>query len=425
MRRIGGLLLLLLCCAAPAHAGELRAGVGRADITPPVGTPLGGYAARKGGPSTGVHDPIQAKALVLDDGATRLAIITSDLVGTNPEMVRRVAETAGFPQDHLMVCASHTHSGPGAYGKGLFAQIALGSFQQTVFDHLTQGMVQALKQAVASLQPAKLAIGESELPQFMRNRRKARVKDPALWLLRVDTRDGKPLAALVDLTAHGTVLEDANMELSGDWMGYTQRFLEKEVPGLTALYANGAEGDISPNIPDNSSTFEGAQAHGETGGKAALELYRTLKPAAEVTLASKTAPLELPASLKASLIGAGKTTTLQYFAINDALLMAVPGEMITQLGLALKAHARRQGHAHPVIIGLANDHLGYLLTRAEMKRGGYETTVSFFGDDFGEELTLAMARLVGGEIEPVKEAISAPPAREGRKPEAQREGQER
>jgi hypothetical protein len=391
--------------ALPSAAGELRAGVGRADITPPVGTPLGGYGERKGAPSTGIHDRIQAKALVLDDGATRLAILTTDLVGVSPDLTRRVAELAKFPPDQLLLCASHTHSGPGAYGKGLFAYLTLGDYHQKVFDQLAEGMAQALKEAQERLQAAKLAVGEAELPRFMRNRRKLKITDPALWVLRVDTSDDKPLAALVNLTAHGTVLDEKNLEMSGDWMGFTQAFLEREVPGLTALYANGAEGDISPNIPDHSSTFEGARAHGETGGRAALELYRTLKPSPEAKLAFKTAPLDLPQTLGAGLLGAGKRTTLQYFAINDAVLLAVPGEMTTQLGLALKEHARRQGYRHPVIMGLANDHLGYFLTRAEMKKGGYEASVSFFGEGFGEDLTVTLGRLLGGDTAMLEEAV--------------------
>ena len=236
------ILLVLTCCLAlPAAAGELRAGVGTEDVTPPVGTPLGGYGERKGAGSTGVHDPILAKALVLDDGTTRLALITVDLVGVSPDMPKRVAELAKFPREQLMICASHTHSGPGAYGKGPFATIVLGMYSEKVFNRLTEGMAKALAEALASLRPAKLAIGEAQAPQFMRNRRKAKIVDPALWLLRVDTADDKPLAALVNLTAHGTVLEGRNRELSGDWMAFTQAFMEREVPGLTALYANGAE----------------------------------------------------------------------------------------------------------------------------------------------------------------------------------------
>lgn len=403
-------LLILLAAAAllplPVRAGELHAGVAKVDITPPVGTPLGGYQARLGKPSTGKHDPIHAKALVLDDGTTRIAILTTDLVGTNPKMARKVAELSGFPREQLLISASHTHSGPGAYGEGPFAIIVLGGYRQAVFDSMAEGMARALKEAVANLRPAALAIGESKLPKFMRNRRKSRIKDPALWVMRVDARDGRPLAALVNLTAHGTVLDEHNMEFSGDWMTFTQSYLETEIPGLTALYTNGAEGDISPNIPDHSSHFEGARQHGEIGGRAALELYRTLTPRAEVQLSAKTAALPLPKTTGGKLLGAGDETTLQCLSINNAILIAVPGEPITRLGLVLKEHARRQGCTLPVVVGLANDHLGYFLTRSEMKKGGYEAGMSFFGAGFGEELTLALGALVGGDTAPLKEGLA-------------------
>ena len=60
--------------------GNLEAGVARADITPPVGVHLCGFAARKG-PSRGVQDRLEAKALFLDDGCKSFAIVTADIIG--------------------------------------------------------------------------------------------------------------------------------------------------------------------------------------------------------------------------------------------------------------------------------------------------------------------------------------------------------
>jgi hypothetical protein len=320
-------------------------------------------------------------------------------------MVRAVCAETGFAKERLLISASHTHSGPGAYAKGAFAFIALGPFKQAVFDRIKDGMVHALKDAETHLVPARLGMGETEAPQFMRNRRKARIKDPALWVMRVDTAEGKPLGCLLNLTAHGTVLEEENFEFSADWMGFTQAFLEREVAGLTALYTNGAEGDISPSIQKGHANFEGAQAHGELGGLKALDLYRQIKTQREAKLGSKYSVLKLPEGFKAAFLGAGKETALQCISINEALLIAIPGEPITQLGLILKDHARAQGVRYPVIVGLANDHLGYFLTEKEMKKGGYEADVSFFGNRFGEDLTVAIAQLMGGDVEPVRDAL--------------------
>src|SRR5262245_40232105 len=89
------LLLCLLTGGGPAGAQTL-AGVGRAELTPAAGTPLAGYANRFGKPSTGDHDPLFAKALVLDDGKTRVAVVTTDLIGTHPDIKRRVCQRTGF-----------------------------------------------------------------------------------------------------------------------------------------------------------------------------------------------------------------------------------------------------------------------------------------------------------------------------------------
>ncbi len=419
------MLALPLAPRAVRAAGELRAGVGRADLTPSLGTPLSGYAARKGAPSTGVNDPIQARALVLDNGATRIGILTADLIGTDPLIVREVAERAGFPPEQLMVCSSHTHSGPGAFSKAPFARIAGGPYAEAVHKKLVAGLAQALRDAETGLRPAHLAVGEAAIPGFQRNRRKAPHVDPALWLLRVDTQDGKPLAALVNLTAHGTVLEEENLAFSGDWMGLMRARMEQDLPGLTVLYTNGAEGDISPNIPADTSNFEGARAHGEKGAAAALTLYRSLQPLPDADLEFRTAMFELPRTLKSAFLGASQRTRLQCFRIRNALLIAVPGEMITELGLLLKEHARRQGHELPVVMGLANDHLGYFLTQAEMKKGGYEAGVSFYGDDFGEKLTLELGRLIRGDLGPLREALGRPRGRAGSPREGRVESREK
>lgn len=396
---------LALFSVQPASAGSLKAGASRVEITPPEGTPLSGYAARKGAPSTGVHDPLHARALVLDDGATQLAIVTVDLIGTDPVLTRRVARQSGFPAERLMICSSHTHSGPGAFSQSPFAVIAGGAYKKDVQELLITSMADAIKKAVANLQPARIGMGETELKGFQRNRRGSPQVDPSLWVLRVDRADGAPLALLANLTAHGTVLEDENLEFSADWMGFFCARLEAELPGSVALYANGAEGDISPNIPAGTSGFEAAKAHGELGAQAALTLARSLEMRGETTLAFRTAPLETPNTLKAALLGASKKITLQTFTIDQSVLISVPGELTTALGLVLKEHGRRQGFRHAVIMGLANDHLGYILTRAEMKKGGYEAGVSFFGDDFGETLIRALGGLLGGDLAPLEEAL--------------------
>ena len=95
--------------------GELKAGVAEVNITPPIGISLCGFGNRKG-PAEAVDDDLFARALVLDDGRTRLAIVTSDLISLAPDLVHRirglVERAADVPGDGLLLNGSHSHSGP-------------------------------------------------------------------------------------------------------------------------------------------------------------------------------------------------------------------------------------------------------------------------------------------------------------------------
>src|SRR5437870_5307514 len=97
-----------------SSSAPLRAGAARVAITPPIGGRM-----QSGAPdrfATCILDELYARALVLDDGAVRLALVTADVIGFEPESTARlrllVQESTGIPPSHVMFCPSHTHSGP-------------------------------------------------------------------------------------------------------------------------------------------------------------------------------------------------------------------------------------------------------------------------------------------------------------------------
>jgi hypothetical protein len=426
----------LLILTAPCSAATLRVGLASIEITPPVGTPLGGYAARKGAPSTGVHDPITAKALVLDDGAGPVAIVATDLIGTSAEIRRRVLEKTGLPSERLLLCASHTHSGPGAFDQGPFATLVLGEYDPKVFNRLADGIAEAVIVARQRLAPGRVGAASRALPGHSRNRRQGgTLTDPELTVFSVRAGPGTRgtpsereaaegcRGALVNFATHGTVLDADNLLFSADWMGPMQAELERRLGrGAVVLYTNGAEGDQSPVTPRAPTPFDAAEAFGKEIAGAAAKLLRQAKPSEQVTVKALLREVPLPRTPGAALLGAGATTPIQTVAVGDALLIAIPGEMIAELGLRLKAHARALGWKYPFIVGLANDHLGYLLTEVEFRKGGYEAGVSFFGPRFGEELTDAVSRLIdvaSGRPEPPiarRPEAGPPPAPGGSEP---------
>ncbi len=372
----------------------LKAGASAVNLTPPPGVPLGGYSARQGKPSQGVHDPVFAKALVLEKGPTRLAIVTCDLVGISPELKTAVCKQTGFPAERLLLAASHTHSGPGAYAKGLFATAVLGPYDERVFQQLVQSLSQAVREAQKRLKPARIGADSVLLRGLNRNRRGGKLTDDRLSLVKVEDTRGRPIAALVKFTAHGTVLGPENRFISADWMGGLQRELQRRLGGqAVVLYVNGAEGDQSPVPPPGpGDDFAKAQRLGQRVAEEAHRLWLKVKTLPDVSLYYSVQKLLLPPSLKAIPLGHSPETELQILGIGPALLIAVPGEPIAELGERLYQVGKQAGWKEPIVVGLANDHLGYFLTKEEYAKGGYEASVSFYGPDFGEQLTEALSR---------------------------------
>ena len=95
--------------------GELTASVDKVDLAPPIGSFMTGFAARIH-PATGTHDPIMARAVLLDNGDTQFAIVSCDPIGFTPaavaEMRARIAERSNIPGQNVLICCTHTHSGP-------------------------------------------------------------------------------------------------------------------------------------------------------------------------------------------------------------------------------------------------------------------------------------------------------------------------
>jgi hypothetical protein len=256
-----GLLLL----PAAVAAVPLQAGAARADITPPVGYPLWGYSARHDLPSTGVHDPLFARAVVIAAGSARLAIVSLDLgrppVRASVDVIRRrVREAAGV--EHLFLVASHTHHGPvlelDNWPKG----------EKPYVRRLEDAIVAAITEAAKGLRPARFgsASVEVDLNRNRQSKRKDRKpQDKIFSVVRLEDVDGRPIAVLVNFAAHPTLTDAKSREISADYPGVLAGIVEKELGGL-CLFLQGASGDLSPNPPGPPSPGK----FGEELGRLAL-----------------------------------------------------------------------------------------------------------------------------------------------------------
>ena len=160
--------------AETTNATTLRVGMATAEITPPLGYPMSGYYYERG--ATGALDPLQAKAIVFDDGQTRLAIVVCDLIGISTDLCsqvrERVSQSTNISAHNVMVTATHCHTAPDYYAD--FRKFLAG--QQTTEttnypSRLVTGIVSAIESAMDSCSEATLSVGSGNEESVSFNRR--------------------------------------------------------------------------------------------------------------------------------------------------------------------------------------------------------------------------------------------------------------
>ncbi len=239
-----------------------QAGVGRVDITPPLTAPHASWGAQVHVLPDGVEAPLWATALVVDDAKTRAAWIDLDIVIVTQQeseaIQAAVASVLDIPAEAVRVSVTHNHAGPppSPWNWTKQGQGALDGYY-ALLPELAAG---AARLALADLRPARVAAGSGESHVAVNRREIAPdgrpvtgvnpdgLIDPEVFVVRIDDREGGPLAAIVGYTMHPTTLGPTNRLISPDWPGHVKRTVEM-LTGATCLFAQGATGNVGPG-PD-------------------------------------------------------------------------------------------------------------------------------------------------------------------------------
>ena len=221
----------------------LTVGAATTVITPPIGTWLEGYGARTSG-SVGIHDDLHARAIVVDDGTTRAAFVSCDLIGVDRHQTAAVRELVAaatdIPAPHIMVAATHTHAGPRAMHRQDDAPLR---------DVLSRTIAGAITQAWRNREPAVLKAGSGSVDSVSLNRRDpAGPIDNVLHVILFDAsrHTDAPIASIVNFACHPTVLYHTNMEISADYPGFALDTVTSVTGAPASLFLNGACGDVNP-----------------------------------------------------------------------------------------------------------------------------------------------------------------------------------
>lgn len=372
-------VFLLYSAWVQAETGGFRAGIAVRIVTPGPLLPLSGGVGASS-PATAKQGELTVRALLLEEGTNRVAIVGADFLGFPAALGAQVrAAVKGIPPEHILIGATHTHSAPDCYGfpDGMGGTGADLKYLESVCIR----MAEAINEAAAKLQPAtlKTATGEAR-GKIAYNYYAEQLYDPRCHVLQALDSSGKPIATLVNYAIHPEVLGSRRGICSPDLVGpLCDRIAEQG--GGTAIFMNSAQGGMV--TADNrrsggreANDWEECQRIGHLLANEALRIVSDApvqqSPTIFCAARSLTLPVDSPLMrqlLKAlpnvhgvSPSGDKVTTQLNLLNIGNAQILTIPGEALPNIGYYLKRKMRGE---HNLLFGLTNDAFGYILTRED------------------------------------------------------------
>jgi len=447
------IVLLFLFLASLATAADLRVGAAAVVITPPEGTPLAGYYGYRG--SKNVLDDIHSKAIVLELGDTKAALVVCDLISLPRQVVtearRQIEKATGIPGANVMISATHTHTGPVLNRESSLDELvgATSDLGRRYTERLPELIAKSVAEAHKKLTPvrASAVCGKEEGISFNRRfhmkdgtvswnpakRHPDIVKpagpiDPEVGVVYFDTPKNTPVATYVNFAMHPDTVGGEGV--SADYPGVLSKVLgDYRGPEMVTVFANGCCGNINHRDIQWLDGQKGPrEAHriGTLLGGSVLRSTRELKPLAAdfLRVKSEMVKLPLPKITEADILAAKETekvvkdpktkfmdkvkafqvldlaardgkpleVEVQVIALGDQVAwVSLPGEIFVELGLAIK---KASPFPFTHIAELANGSIGYIPDKPAFAQGNYEVVSARCAEGSGEMLVALASRLL-------------------------------
>ena len=394
----------------------VRAGAAQVDITPPLGTSLAGYFTDR--VSDAVADPLFARAVVIESGGERLALVSCDLVCLTRETTdaakEQIARRCGLSPERVLICATHTHTGPNTRRRG--KQVI--PVNSAWLDALPGGIAAAVEAACADLFDAVLVPGRQSESGFGSNRL-GRLRDgtevfgknqaigpagpidPEVLALAVRQGDGTLRALVVNHAMHADAT--GGTQISAGWPGKVGRTIAQVYgPQAVTVFLNGCCGDINHHHWVPKRIVPRGQLRTDQMGRAmaglainAVEMGEPLENAAidgrlrrpqipwytrDEAMRAEVARLRAQPQLSAvdTVVverfdewphdGQKAEVTIQAIRLGELIFIGLPGEVFVKWGLEIKSWSPAR---FTFIAELANDWFGYIPTSDQAHRGAY------------------------------------------------------
>lgn len=395
---------------------QLKVGVGRRIITPPLGTMLQGYTPAR--PALSVHDDVHVTAFAFETAGERALLFSVEMCNIRVNTIQRIKDKldrkTGVSAGNMIIACTHTHS-------SAHATYDIEKPHNFIVDILIPRACEAAQEALAAMEPAQMGVGTTYSDVAV-NRRQIKEDtgkailgqnpygswDPTMTVVSFRKLDGTPIGNLIHYGCHNTA-SGKNGEVTRDWAGVMVDRLEEQSGGVTA-FINGCAGDCGPRLP-NGKTTGNLQMALELGGKAGIDAVRAYNaievweqaplqvlstqiglPLQEVgsveDVMKEAAALGDPATLKGTMLSsynhlleraeylrqgnippAEKKIDHTFIALGPLVIQAIPFEPFSVLTLRIKEGSP---YRHTLCVGYANGSLSYFPSMDQLARGGYE-----------------------------------------------------
>ena len=439
-------LFLTLPVFIPVFAGDLKVGAAAVKITPPIGIPMAGQYFNR--VAEGIHDDLYAKALVFDNNGKVMAIVSCDLLKVTAEIVAKARSLAtrstGIAPDHMMICATHSHTGPilSSSSPLYTAKGESVKMLETYLSKLPELIAESIVKAYEALEPANISFGLGHEESISFNRRffmkdgsvgwnpgklnpliikPAGPIDPDVAVLYAETIDGRAISTYVNFALHLDIT--GGLGISAD-LPFTLSNILGSIKSreMVTLFGQGCCGNVNhTNVNSEKQQYGHAEAQriGMVLAGEVVKTYTRLVPFVVDKISIQDDIVKLPLAKisqnelpKARGIAArfgqpdavpfmelvnaykiidvyernGKPidAEIQVFVLGEeCAIVGLPGEIFSELGIYIKS---RSPFPYTMVVELANDYINYIPDRKAFIEGNYEPVSARCAPGSGEIL---------------------------------------
>jgi neutral ceramidase len=373
---------------------SLQVGWAKVNFTPKSPTSTAGYGVRRGALYKSVHDSIYVRAVVIDNGTTKAAIVAADLLIIPPavtEQLKTKLKATGIPFEQVYLGATHSHNSMGGWSDGIVGKLFGGEFKPENVTWVADAIVKAVTLAQKDLQPASIAYHAIADTARVKNRAfDEGTIDPFVRTVQFVRNDGQK-ALLCSYAAHSTIMSSDNIVLSRDYPGVLVDSLEKGEANF-ALFMSGAVGSMGPKIGiESDSDFVKVGTEADSLESDVQKQLPYLQPFSNPAFQMVTLPLPLREPNPRVTLGWRLRPWVFHWAFGDfpnyvkalrignVLMVGFPCDFSGELVAEMSAYAEKKG-LKLMVTSFNGGYIGYVTPDKYYGKDTYETlTMNWFG----------------------------------------------